>query len=355
MTEIAYRTLGRSGLAVSPLALGTMTFGRERWGTDEKTSRGIFEAYLECGGNFIDTADAYSGGKSEEMLGKFVRDLQVRDRVVLATKTGFSSGEGSPFLGGNSAKRLNQAVDASLQRLQTDYIDLMWIHVWDMVTPVEEVLHTLNRLIDAGKIRYFGLSNVPAWYAATMATLARTHSLSYPVALQMEYSLVERTIEREHVPAGQALGFGVVPWSPLGGGFLSGKYDRAAVAAASDKKDNKEKRRLLGENPLGRSKFTPRNWRLLTTLGSVAREADKAPAQIALVWLLGRPGVSSVLVGASSRKQLAENLEAQHIVLRPRWRERLDKASAPGAIYPYGIFTPRINRMVLGGCAVTPW
>src|SRR5438270_5904366 len=197
-----YITLGRSGLRVSPLALGTMTFGTEwGWGAEESVSRQIFDRYFESGGNFVDTADAYTNGKSEEMVGKFIADRKLRDRVVLATKFTFNSEPGNPNAGGNGRKNLYRALEGSLRRLKTDYVDLYWLHAWDMVTPVEEVVATLNSLISEGKIRYYGFSDTPAWYLSRAATLAEKEGKARLVALQLEYSLVERNIEREHIPA----------------------------------------------------------------------------------------------------------------------------------------------------------
>ncbi len=227
MSLTAYRTLGRSGLIVSPLALGTMTFGAAGWGAPDAVSKAIFHAYVDAGGNFIDTADVYGGGRSEELLGGYIADRGLRDRLALATKFAFHGGEpGNPNAGDNGRKNIYRALEGSLRRLRTDYVDLYWLHVWDSVTPVEEVLQSLGDLVRAGKIRYFGFSNVPAWYVARAATLAETHSIPGPVALQLEYSLVERGIEREHLPAARECGLGVCPWSPLVGGFLAGKYRR---------------------------------------------------------------------------------------------------------------------------------
>jgi aryl-alcohol dehydrogenase-like predicted oxidoreductase len=222
-----YVTLGRSGLRVSPLCLGTMTFGTEwGWGSEEEVARGVFDRYVDGGGNFLDTADAYTEGHSEELLGTFIRDRGLRDRVVLATKFTFNAEPGNPNAGGNGRKNIYRALNASLRRLQTDYIDLYWLHAWDTVTPVEEVVSTLNDLVRAGKIRYYGFSDTPAWYVARAQTLAEKEGKERPIALQLEYSLVERNIEREHIPAAQELGLAITPWSPLAGGFLTGKYKR---------------------------------------------------------------------------------------------------------------------------------
>src|SRR5580698_2889661 len=222
-----YVTLGRSGLRVSPLALGTMTFGTEwGWGSEPAIARQVFDGYIEQGGNFIDTADAYTNGKSEELLGHFIAERGLRERLALATKFTFNADPANPNAGGNGRKNIYRALEGSLRRLKTDYVDLYWLHAWDTVTPVEEVISTMNDLARAGKIRHYGFSDTPAWYLTRAQTLAQCQATEPLIALQLEYSLVERTIEREHVPAAQELGLAVCPWSPLAGGFLSGKYKR---------------------------------------------------------------------------------------------------------------------------------
>lgn len=359
-----YRTLGRSGLVVSPLALGTMTFGTARWGVDEAGSRAIFDSYVEAGGNFIDTADVYSGGTSEELLGRFLSEPGMRERIVVATKSGFGTGD-HPNAGGNGAKHVNDALEGSLRRLGTDHVDLYWLHVWDMVTPAEEVLQTMAALVRSGKVRYWGMSNAPAWYVARLATLASASAMPAPIALQYEYSLVERSIEQELVPAATDLGLAIQPWSPLGGGFLSGKYrrdDPANVAgrrppALPDGKpqDGSGEGRLAGANPFGDSKFTDRNWDILGALAAVAGEVGATQAQVALAWALRRPRVGSVLIGASRAEQVAGNIAALEVVLDDEQQRRLDEASAPESAYPGSLFTPMVKRFVFGGHDVAGW
>lgn len=357
-----YRTLGRSGLAVSPMALGAMTFGTRRWGADEAASRAIFRAYVEAGGNLIDTADVYSGGESERLVGQFVSESDLREAVVIATKSGFGTSD-HPHSGGNGAKHVHAAVEGSLRRLQTDYIDLYWVHVWDMVTPAEELLETLSSLVRAGKLRYYGLSNVPAWYAAKLATLAQARGLPAPIALQFEYSLVERGVENEHVRMAAEFGMGIVPWSPLGGGFLTGKYrrdDPANVAGLRGPElpdgrstaDEDGEGRLAGANPFGDSKFTERNWRVLATLQEVAIETGRTSAQVALAWLAARPAVSSILIGASRPEQIVDNVGALSLMLGTEQLARLDEASAPVLSYPTTLFAPMVKRFVFGGAQV---
>ncbi len=344
MDLTSYRALGRSGLVVSPMGLGAMTFGTDRWGTPEAESRVILDAYVEAGGNFIDTAEAYSGGQSEEIVGRYVSERALRDKMVIATKFSWNRDPGNPNAGGNGAKNIFRAVDGSLRRLGTDYIDLYWLHFWDMVTPVEEVLHTFGDLVRSGKIRHFALSNVPVWYATKMAVLAQARGLPGPIALQMQYSLVERTVENEFVPLARDMGMGIIPWSPLGGGLLAGKYTRGQEkASATD--------RLSGGNPFGDTKFTNRNWDIVDVLKGVAAEAGCSPAQAALAWVAARPGVTSLLMGASRPEQLDQNIAGLDVALTPEQMETLDAGSAPAGNF----FSPAIRRMIFGGTDVRGW
>ena len=356
MTINDFRTLGRSGLVVSPLALGTMTFGAKEWGTDEETSRGIFDAYRHAGGNFIDTADIYSGGESERLVGRFIKDCGARDEIVLATKFGFNgsaspldarrAGAGNPHAGGAGAKNIRRALDASLKRLGTDYLDLYWMHIWDGVTPVEEIVQTLGDLVRAGKILYYAFSDMPAWLAMKAATIASERRVPGPIAMQLEYSLVARDIEGEHLPAAREAGMGVMPWSPLAGGFLSGKYRRGDTANTG---------RLSGANPFGDSKFTERNWSIIDTLNAVAGEIGRPAAQVALAWVMARPGVSATLIGARTLSQLEGNIAAATIALDSDQMTRLNEASAPTPGFSAALMQPGIRRMVFGGQAVSGW
>ncbi len=364
MDLTAYRTLGRSGLIVSPLALGTMTFGAGRWGADQSVSRQLFETYVAAGGNFLDTADIYSGGDSERMLGEFLADSGQRDRLVVATKAGFSRGEGTPLQGGNGAKNIRQALDQSLRRLKTDYIDLYWIHVWDRTTPAEAVLETLASAVRAGKILHYGFSNTPAWYVARVATLAEAHGLPRPIGLQYAYSLLDRGVELDLLPAGRELGLGLVPWSPLGAGLLTGKYGRdkmndagrasampdQAAPARAEGSDG----RLNGDNPFGGMLFTERNFAIVDRLKSIAAEIGRTPAEVALKWVSERPGVSSVLVGASRPEQLTQNIGSLDVVLSPDQRHKLDAASELPPLNPYFIFALPTEHF-FGGQRVEAW
>ena len=363
-----YRTLGRSGLAVSPFCLGTMTFGTARWGSGERESRDVFNAYVEAGGNFVDTADVYSSGRSEEMLGSFIADGALRDSIVLATKAGFADGQG-PHAGGNGAKHLRTALEASLKRLRTDYIDMFWIHVWDSVTPAEELLETMAALVRSGKIRYWGMSNTPAWYIAKLATLAGVRGLPGPIALQYFYSLANRSIEDEFVPLAAEFGMGIVPWSPLAFGLLTGKYDRATVegaapratglpreAAPAGQQRQEGDKRLDGANPFGDSLFTERNWAILDALKAVAGDTGLSPAKIALAWVSRRAGVASTLLGVSRVEQIADNIGALEVVLSPEHLGMLDAVSAPDQAMLYSLFTPPMRQhAVFGGSTVRPW
>ena len=360
-----YRTLGRSGLIVSPFCLGTMTFGTARWGSGEPESKAIFNAYVEAGGNFVDTADVYSSGRSEEMLGKFIGDGTLRDSVVLATKSGFADGQG-PHAGGNGSKHIRTALEASLRRLRTDYIDLYWIHVWDSVTPAEELLETMAALVRSGKIRYWGMSNTPAWYISKLATLATARGLPGPIALQYFYSLANRDIEDEFVPLAAEFGMGIVPWSPLAFGLLTGKYNRENVESAApraaglprevaqegEKRSDSDKR-LDGANPFGDSLFTERNWKILGTLKTVSEESGYSQAKIALSWVTRQTGVTSTLMGVSRVAQISDNVAALDIVLSADHRAALDAVSASEQKMLYSLFTPILRQhAVFGGSSV---
>jgi aryl-alcohol dehydrogenase-like predicted oxidoreductase len=347
-----YTTLGRSGLKVSPLCLGTMTFGTEwGWGAEEGVSRTLFEHYIEAGGNFVDTADGYTGGKSEEMVGKFITERKLRDRVVLATKFTFNAEPGNPNAGGNGRKNIYRALEGSLRRLQTDYIDLYWLHAWDTVTPVEEVISTLSDLVRAGKIRHYGFSDTPAWYVARAQTLAEKEGKERLIALQLEYSLVERNIEREHIPAAQELGLGICPWSPLASGFLSGKYKRQGSDGQGDGRLEKVK----GSGNPTLERFNERNWKILDSLLDVSRQLGRPPAQVALNWVATQPGITSTILGASKLAQLEDNLSAIAFSIPAELRKRLDEVSAPASIHPYMFFEPFIQGMIHGGVSVRSW
>lgn len=337
-----YYLLGRSGLRVSRLALGTMTFGNAgirgiggSWGTDEENARAIFDQYLEMGGNFIDTADSYGAGFSEMLVGKFVKEAAIRDRVVIATKYSNNLQPGNPNAGGNGRKNMMRAVDQSLKRLKTDYIDLYMVHTWDGMTPVEEVMRSFDDLIRAGKIRYCGLSDVPSWYAARAQTWTEAHAMSQPISLQLPYSLVERSIEQEFVQLGQKLGLGITAWSPLAMGLLSGKYRAGGEG------------RLNRDNADGLGLFTERNQRIVAALAEVSDAIGKSMAQVALNWVATQPGIGAAIIGASKLSQLEDNLGALDFTIPEELRSKLDAASAIQSTYPYSLFASDYQAGIL--------
>jgi len=346
-----YSPLGRSGLRVSPLCLGTMTFGTtSNWGSDQKTAKQIFHRFLEAGGNFFDTADMYTSGQSEEWLGQFINEDGIRDQVVVATKFTFNQRPNDPNAGGNGRKHIMEAVDASLKRLNTDYIDLYWLHAWDTMTPAEEVMSTLDALVRSGKVRYIGLSDIPAWYLARAQTLAEWRGWEKLIAIQLEYSLVMRNIEFEYVPAAHELGLGILPWSPLGGGLLTGKYQRP------EKGDVGEGRlKILQDsaNPVFH-KFTEKNFQIVDELLAVSKELGRSPAQIAINWITKRPGVSSTIIGATKLDQLEDNLQALEFDIPAELSQRLDEDSAPVREFPHLFFGPQLQSMMKGQNKVIP-
>lgn len=344
-----YRTLGRTGLKVSPVGLGVMTYG---WGADKHAARALFDLYRERGGNFFDTADMYSGGESEVWLGEFVRDTGSRDEVVIATEFSFNARPGNPNAGGNGRKNILRAIEGSLRRLQTEYVDLYMLHAWDRVTPVEEVMRTLDDLVRAGKVRHVGFSDVPAWYAARGQTLAELRGYERLAVLQLEYSLVSRSLEREHVPLAAETGISIVPWSPLASGFLSGKYQRvdgriAGTGRVFDYKDS-------GNPTLEKFAKRERNWDVLEAVLGAARQLGRTPTEVALAWVMGRPQVTSVLVGATRREQLELNLSALDMDLPAEVERLLTDASRPESTELDHFFEPTMQGMIHGGVDVRP-
>lgn len=358
-----YRTFGRSGLIVSPLTLGTMTFGAGRWGSDMAAARAIFDAYVSAGGNVVDTADVYSGGESERMLGRILTDSGLRDRIVLSTKSGFARAQGHPLHGGNGAINIRLGIEGSLRRLGTDRIDLYWMHVWDRTTPPEEVLRTLSAAIARGEILYYGFSNTPAWYVAKVATLAAAQGLPGPIGLQNAWSLIDRGVELDLAPMAEHFGLGIMPWSPLAGGLLTGKYGRDMLAQADraaavpDRAMDAEAGRgdrLSGDNPYGGMLFTERNFAIVDVLRKVAAKMEVPMAQAALAWVLSRGGATTLLMGASRAEQVTANIAALQVTLSDEHLARLNDASALPSLNPYFIF--QLPREVLfGGQSVTSW
>lgn len=336
----SYVTLGCSGLRVSPLALGAMTFGDGSWGSSQEESFAITDRYLEEGGNFIDTANQYNGGASEETLGAYFAGRPgVRERVVLATKFGGTMDPADPNAGGAGRKAMLAQLDASLRRLRTDYVDVYWMHMWDRHTPLEETLSTLNDLVRTGKVRAIGLSNTPAWWVAQAATTARLRGWECVAALQVEYSLLARTAEGEQFGAARAFGLGVTPWSPLASGVLSGKYSRTRTTAP-------DSGRAGYTAPL----LTEDTFALLDVLERVAHDLGTTVAAVALAWVRQQRPVTSVLVGARTLDQLENNLASAAVTLDPSQLVELSALTTPELNYPHP-FTEGVGIGFLQGDA----
>jgi aryl-alcohol dehydrogenase-like predicted oxidoreductase len=328
-----YRTLGYSGCAVSSLCLGTMTFGVE---ADETVAHQQLDRFVESGGTLVDTADVYGGGRSEEIIGRWFarRPADVTEPVVLATKGRFHfAGDNSPNGAGLSARHLTRALDASLRRLGLETVDLYQVHAFDPLTPMEETLRTLDQFVRSGKIRYYGLSNFTGWQLTKAVHLAQALDVAGPVTLQPQYSLLAREIEWEIVPAVIDAGMGLLPWSPLGGGWLSGKYRRDQRPSGATR---------LGEDP-GRGmeaydrRGTDRTWHVIDAVQKVAEDRGTSMAEVALAWVTGRPAVSSTILGARTLDQLETNLRSADLHLTAAETAALDAASDPHPVdYPYG-------------------
>jgi aryl-alcohol dehydrogenase-like predicted oxidoreductase len=336
-----YVTLGRSGLRVSPFCLGAMTFGEDLgWGSSVEESQQIIDRYIELGGNFIDTANFYTKSHSEKILGDHIgRHPARRDRLVLATKFSGNLYPGDPNGGGSGRKSIIAACENSLRRLQTDYIDLYWLHNWDAHTPMEETMAALEDLVRAGKVRYLGVSDTPAWKIVEANMLARFRGWSAFVGLQIEYSLLERSVEQELVPMAQEFGLGLTPWSPLKSGVLSGKYTR----------------RNAGQVENGRafagSFLNDKAYDVIDELEVIAKAHGSTPARVALAWVQGRPGVTSTIIGARRMAQLEDNVEALELALSTDERARLDRLTQPVFGFPQNM-APMFPAIHHGGARV---
>jgi aryl-alcohol dehydrogenase-like predicted oxidoreductase len=335
-----YKLLGNSGLRVSELCLGTMTFGEIwGWGSSKDESREILDAFFEAGGNFIDTANIYTNGTSESLLGEFLK--ADRDRAVLATKYTNSMPGADPNAGGNQRKNMMRSVEASLKRLQTDYIDLYWVHVWDQITPIEEMMRALDDLVRQGKLLHVGVSDMPAWAVARANTLAEWKNWTPFVGLQIEYSLIERTVERELLPMAEALGLGVTAWSPLAGGVLTGKY--AEGQAAPDARMNSEMMKAF-------SRDNERTRPVVALVKAVSREVGRSSAQVALAWLRQRPIPIIPIIWARRLEQFRDNLACLNLTLNEAQLSRLDAASRVELGFPHDFYAvDRVKGMVYGG------
>jgi aryl-alcohol dehydrogenase-like predicted oxidoreductase len=334
-----YRLLGNSGLRVSEVSLGTMTFGEDwGWGSPKDESRKIYDAYRAAGGNFIDTANVYTNGSSENLLGEFIRDH--RQSLVLATKYTNANAGTDPNAAGNHRKSMVQALEASLRRLKTDYIDLYWLHNWDQMTPAEEVMRAFDDLVRDGKVLYIGISDAPAWWIAQANTLAQLRGWTQFIGLQIEYSLIERTVERELIPMAKAFNIGLVAWSPLAGGLLSGKYHSGNGADGRYSTDMAKAFMPTGERPD----------RVVAALKKVSQQLGRSPAQVALAWLRYRDIPVIPIVGARSVAQLEDNLAGFQLQLTPEQVAVLDQASAIEMGFPHDFFEKEmVNTMRYGG------
>ncbi|MFF1699860.1 aldo/keto reductase [Streptomyces sp. NPDC058257] len=344
LTLDTYRLLGRSGLRVSPLALGAATFGTEwGWGAEQGEARKLFDLYVERGGNFIDTASTYTNGSSERLLGEFTRDN--RESLVLATKYTTLRRPGDPNSGGPHRKSLFASVEASLRQLNTDYIDLLYLHLWDFTTPVEEILRGMDDLVRQGKVLYVAISNAPAWQVSRMQAIADLRGWSPLVALQIEYNLIERTGERDLIPMAREMGLGVIPWSPLAGGVLTGKYSRDELTAKDVASDDGTRKSLTIAN----GAITERNLAIVDVVKQVAAELGRTPAQVGLAWTLRNPGVSAPIIGARTPAQLEDNLGALEVDFTAAQLARLDEASTIGLGFPHDMLARDTIRALTRG------
>ena len=337
-----YVSLGKSGLRVSPFCLGTMTFGPDwGWGSSVEESKHVLDRYLALGGNFIDTANVYTKGHSEKIIGDHLgRHPSRRDRVVIATKFFGSMYPGDPNGGGASRKSIAEACEHSLRRLQTSYIDLYWLHCWDRFTPIEETMRALDDLVAAGKVRYIGFSDTPAWKVTQAQVTAQLRGWTPLIAIQLEYSLLDRTIEGELIPAALDLGLGVTPWSPLKSGVLSGKYTRENAQQAKP-----------GRGEWTSRNFTEQTFRVIDVLLDVARKAGATPARAALAWVQQQPGITSTIIGARTVEQLEDNVGALEVKLAPEHVDALEEVSRPKLNFPYD-FVRNAGAFGYGGTTI---
>ena len=343
-----YRLLGRSGLRVSPVALGTMTFGKDwGWGADADEARRIFDLYVDRGGNFVDTAVNYTNGVSERILGEFIADK--RDRIVLATKFTMSREPGNPNAGGNHRLNMVRSVEQSLRQLNTNRIDLLYLHAWDMTTQVDEVMRGLDDLVRSGKIHYAGICNTPAWRISQMQTLADLRGWTPFIALQIEYSLIERSVEHELIPMAAALGLGVLPWSPLGGGILTGKYGKSDVADSHEVSISPTRKGIIASS----GHLNERSIEVAAVVRAIAEEIGATSSQVAIAWTLTNPAVTAPVIGARTLSQAADNLGALDVALSPEHVDRLNRASAPDPIFPARfVGRPMVKQLIFGGASV---
>jgi aryl-alcohol dehydrogenase-like predicted oxidoreductase len=332
-----YKLLGKSGLRVSELCLGTMTFGEDwGWGSSKEVSKKIFESFAEAGGNFIDTANGYTNGTSEKMLGEFIKTD--REKFVLATKYSFNQKPGDPNAGGNHRKNLIQSLDASLKRLNVDYVDLYWVHAWDDLTPVEEVMRALDDVVKQGKVLYAGVSDTPAWVISQGNTIAQYRGWTEFTALQIEYSLVERTPERDLLPMAQHFEMAVTPWSPLGGGVLTGKYNQKSAGENGKRLES-----------VFTHKKSERNLQIAQAVTEVAKQLGVSNAQVALAWLRHQPGAIIPILGARTFEQWQDNLACLNVNLSESELKKLNEVSAIDLGFPHDFLSSEMIRDRLHG------
>lgn len=336
-----YKLLGRSGLRVSELCLGTMTFGEEwGWGASKEESRRMFDTYVEAGGNFIDTANKYTMGTSEKLVGEFI--APEREKFVLATKYTLTMNEDDPNASGNQRKNMMQAVEASLKRLNTEYIDLLWLHAWDYMTPIDEVMRGLHDLVRAGKVFYIGISDTPAWIVSACNMMADMRGWAPFVALQIEYSLIQRTVERELIPMARSLDLAVTPWAVIGGGMLTGKYSKKG-----DKVEAKDSKRMQVMN----KRLSNRNFEIADVVRKISENRGLSTAQVAISWVRQQPGLIVPIIGARTEKQLIDNLGCLECELTSDDLQQLDEVSAIDLGFPHNFLQEEGIRKIVHGNA----
>ena len=340
-----YRLLGNSGLRVSPMCLGTMTFGEDwGWGADFDTSQQIFNTYSDRGGNFIDSANIYTNGSSEKFLGKLLEGK--RDKFVLATKYSLNTDPKNPNAGGNHRRSMITAVEDSLRRLKTDYIDLYWLHAWDYRNSIEEVLRALDDLVHQGKILHIGLSDTPSWVVSEGQAIARLRGWTPVSAIQIHYNLVERTSEADMIPMAQHHNITPLAWSPLAGGVLAGKYSKEDLQEDSNKDGNGSGRKQMSQSM---GQLNERSIEIGNKVKEIAEEIGRSPSQVSLNWLLQQPGGTIPIVGARKLSHVEDNLQAVDFTLTPEQIDRLNEASNYKAPFPHNFVTPQLIDSMVDG------
>jgi len=344
----AYVTFGRSGLRISPFIFGGGALGQSIF---DKDADALLDRYIELGGNVLDTAPIYGYGASESLIGDYMERRKNREELVISTKFSPKLDPNNANAGGNGRKNMLSSAEASLGRLKTDRVEILWLHAWDKVTPAEEVVETMNMLIRAGKILHYGLSNVPSWYVAHICGIADKYNMERPIALQLSYALVERNIELEHVPVAQELGLGICAYSVLADGFLSGKYRKMGDSWEGEGKLDRQRKANF---PYMR-KILDQDWEVLETLMAVSDELDVPPARLALAWAVSQPGITAPILGSSKVEQLDGHLEALQFKIPEEARARLDSVSRPPIHYPYNFFEPEFQALLEANKGTRKW